>query len=142
MYKETRHIYKYDQRIWPYLSPNTTFIMPTFFDRYIQTQRNNAHDASVGGNDVASSGLDQSINHRVNMEGRDNDGSQSYETPWKNNCRSSSLGDIITNTTTPQYSTLHPPIKYYICFQIEVKSAHAAQCDKSRALIKVLKALF
>ena len=29
-----------------------------------------------------------------------------------------------------------------MCFKIEGKISHAAQCDKSRALIKVLKAIF
>ena len=111
MGKGTSHIYKYDQRIWPYPSPNTNFVILSCFDTYIQTQRNSADDASVGANDVAPYVLDQSINHYGNMEGKDNDGSQSYETPWKNNCRSSYFGDIITTTTTPQSSTLPPPVK-------------------------------
>ena len=37
----------------------------------------------MGKDDVASSGLDQSTNHHGNMYGKDNDYSQSYETPRK-----------------------------------------------------------
>ena len=53
-----------------------------------------------------------------------------------------SFGDTITTTITQRLSTLSQPGKEYLCFQIEEKSAHAAQCAKSRALIIVLKVTF
>ena len=56
--------------------------------------------------------------------------------------RSSYFGDTIPTTTTPQSSTLPPPEKEYICFQIEVECAYSSKCGKSRALIKVLKWIF
>ena len=54
------------------------------------------------------------------MDGEDNDDPHSYDTPWENNWCYSSSGDTITTTTkTPQYSTLLPPGKEYLRFQIE-----------------------
>ena len=55
--------------------------MLPFSNTYIQTQHNSFSGASVGAHDVASSGLYQSTNHRVNMDFKDNDDSQSFETP-------------------------------------------------------------
>ena len=69
-------IYKYDQRNCPYPSPNTTFLILPRSDTSIQTQRNSASDASVGANDVAPSGLDQSTNHHGNTDVKYNDDSQ------------------------------------------------------------------
>ena len=65
-------IYKYDQRNWPYPSPNTNFIIPPCFDVYIQTQRKSSSDAYEDENYVASSGLDQSTNHCGNTDVNDN----------------------------------------------------------------------
>ena len=59
--------------------------LTTIFDNYIQTQCNSDSDASAVENDVASSGLDQIMNHNCNTDIRNNDDSQSYETPWKTN---------------------------------------------------------
>ena len=63
-------IYKYDQRNLTYWSPNTTFVIPPYFDMYIQKQCNSAYDAYVGANDLASYRLDQSTKHHGNMEGK------------------------------------------------------------------------
>ena len=101
-------IYKYDQRNWPYPPPNTIFFIPPHFDTSIQNQRNSAYDASVVAKDVAPDRLYQRTNHRGNMNGKDNDDSQSYETHQKNNFCSSSFGDTIATTTTPRPSTLPP----------------------------------
>ena len=102
-------IYKYDHQNWPYLSPNTTFIIPPHFynsikiqrksasdasagsnyeasaglNNYIQTQHNSDSDDSTGANDVSSSGLYQITNHHCSMYINNNDDSQSYETPKK-----------------------------------------------------------
>ena len=107
-------IYKYYQRNCPYIYSNTNFIVPPPFDTYIQTQCNSAYDASMGANDVSSAVLDQITNHRANTDSKDNDDSQSYEAPWAEGgggVRSSSFGDKITTTTTPQLCTLSPPEK-------------------------------
>ena len=53
------------------------------FDTSIQTQCSSASDAYVVENYVAPYGLDQSTNHHGNTDGKDNDDSQSYETPRK-----------------------------------------------------------
>ena len=111
-------IYKYDHRNWPYPYPNTTFAIPPRFDTSIQTQHNSASDASAGENYEASYGLDQSTNHYGNTDVNDNDDSKSFDTSWKNNCRSYYFGDTINTTATPQSSTLTPPGKIYLCFQI------------------------
>ena len=123
-------IYKYGQRNWPYTSSNITLIISANFYNSIQTQRNSASDASVGANDVASSGSDQITNHHGNMDSKDNDDSRSFETPRKNNFPSSYFGDTITTTTKPRSSTLYPPGNGYLCFQIEGGGVHAAQCVK------------
>ena len=83
----------------------------------------------MGTNNIASSGLYKITNHHVNTDEKDNGDSQPYEIPFKN-CRFSSFGDTIPTTTTPRSSTLPPPGKEYICFQIEGKISHASQCDK------------
>ena len=44
---------------------------------------------------------------------------------------------MIHSTSTTSLK-LVKSVKEYLCFQIEGKSAHAAQCDKSRALTKVI----
>ena len=46
--------------------------MPPRFDTSIQTKHNSAYDASMGSNDIASSGLDQSTNHCGNTDVNDN----------------------------------------------------------------------
>ena len=98
MVKVIGRIYKYDQKNMHYTAPNTTFVIPPRFDTSIQTQRNIVYYASASANDELSSGLDQSTNHHGNTDGKKNDYSQSYETPRKNNCCSSSHGDTITTT--------------------------------------------
>ena len=112
-------ILKYDQWNWLYQYPNITFIILPRFDIYIQIKCNSASDASVGANDVSSYRLYQSTNHHGNMYDKDNDDSQSYEIPRKNNFRSSSSGDTVTTTTTPKSPTLPSPVKYHLCFKIE-----------------------
>ena len=72
MGKGIDRIYKYDHRIWPYPSPNTTFIIPKCPDTSIHTQLRSAYNASVGSYDVALSGLDQITNHHGNMDVKDN----------------------------------------------------------------------
>ena len=135
-------IYKYDRQNWPYPSKKTTFVIPPHFDSNIQTQRNSDSDVSTGANDVESYGLDQSTNHNDNKNDKDYYYSQSYETPWGENWRPYFFVDTISTTTTPRSPTLSPPGKEYLCFQIEGKIAHTAQCAKSIAPIKVLKAIF
>ena len=67
--------------------------------------------ASEGENDVASSGLDQSTNHHGNTYGKDNDNSQSYETPWWGGAIILSFGDTISTATIPQSYALPSPGK-------------------------------
>ena len=55
---------------------------------------------------------------------------------------SSFFGDTTTSTTTPQSPKLPRLGKEHLGFQIEWKSAHAAKCVKSKALIKVLRVIF
>ena len=67
-------------QIWPAelslsISKHYFLILPRS-DTSIQTQRNSASDASVGANDVAPSGLDQSTNHHGNTDVKYNDDSQ------------------------------------------------------------------
>ena len=76
-------IYKYEYQNCPYTYQKTTFVIPPRFDFSLHTQCISTYDASVGTNDVASSILDQNSNHHGNTDGKDNDYSQSYETPWK-----------------------------------------------------------
>ena len=83
--------------------------------------------------------MDQSTIHNGNTKFNDNDDSQSFETPRKN---ISCFDDTITTTTTLNSSKLPPPGKLNLCFQTEGKTVRSAQCDKSRALIKVLKSIF
>ena len=73
MGKGIRNIYKYEQRNWPYISPNTNFIITQRSDTSIQTQRNSSSDASVGAHDLVSYLLDQSTNHHGNTDVNDND---------------------------------------------------------------------
>ena len=73
----------------------------------------------MGANDVASSGLYQSTNYHGNTDGKDNDDSQSFETPRENNSRSSYFDDKISTKTTPRSSTLPSPGNKYLCFQNE-----------------------
>ena len=53
-----------------------------------------------------------------------------------------SFGDTISTITTPRLFTPPPPAKYYTYFQIVGEISHAAQCAKSRTLIKFLKEIF
>ena len=86
------------------------FFIPKCSDTSIKTQRNSTSDASVVAHDVASGGLDQITNHR-DTDVKENDYSQSFETPRKNNCSSSSFGDTLAITTKSRLSTLYPPGK-------------------------------
>ena len=97
-------IYKYDQQKCPCPSTNKTSVIPSRFDTSIKTQRNSSSDESVGENDLSSAVLDQSTNHHGNTDVNDNDDSQSFETPQKNNLRFCSFGD----KTTPQPHHDHP----------------------------------
>ena len=90
--------------------PNTTFVLPPHFDTSIQTQLISDLDASVGANDVASARLYKINNHHGNIDYKDNDDSQSYETPW-GKFRSSYFGYTISTTTTLRSSTLTLPGK-------------------------------
>ena len=76
-------IYKYDQRSWPYPSPNTTFVVPPCSDTSIQNQDKSDYDASMGENDVACARLHRNTNHDGNTDGKNNDALQSYETPCR-----------------------------------------------------------
>ena len=71
-----------------------------------------------------------------------NDDSHSFDISCKNSTRSSSFGDTITTTDTPQSSTLTLLGKEYLCFHIYEVMDCAEQCDKSIALIKVSKVIF
>ena len=62
---------------------NTTIALLPHFGTSIQTQHKSASYASAVSNYVSSSGLDQIINHHCNMYSKNNDDSQSYETPQK-----------------------------------------------------------
>ena len=92
--------------------------MPTRFDTSIQTQCNSKYDASVGTNDVASAKIYQSINHCGKTYGKDNDYSQSHETP-KNHHHNHTM-------------IVHPAFTWKIIyiFQIEGNCAYAVQCSK------------
>ena len=115
MGKWIRRIYKYDQRNCPKSYSNINFVVPPSFDTSIQTQYNSASDSSMVENDVASDGLYQSINHHGNKDVKDNDNSQPFETPRKNNFCYSSFDDTITNTTKPQSSKcLHLENNIYV----------------------------
>ena len=96
---------------------NTTVVLPPHFDAYIQTKSNSASYDSTDANDAASSGVDQIPNHHVKTDGKDNDDSQSYDTPRKK-FRYSYFGDTISTTTTPKLSKLTPSGKEYTCFKI------------------------
>ena len=111
MGKVIARIYKYDHRNWPYPSQDTTFVIPQWSDTSIQTQRNSASDVPVGAHYISSSVLYQSTNHHGNTDVKDNDDSQSFETPKKNNFYSSYFGDTITTTITPHLPTMPPPGK-------------------------------
>ena len=62
------HIYKHDQRNWPYPYPNTNFSIPTCSDTTIKNQLNNDYGVSVGENYVSSAGLDQITHHHGNTD--------------------------------------------------------------------------
>ena len=83
MGKVINRIYKYNQRICTYQYPSTTFIITPYSDNFIQTQHNNDSDDSVYANNVASAGLYQRTNRHSNMDVKDNDDSQSFETHRK-----------------------------------------------------------
>ena len=78
-------VFKYNQINWPYLYPDTTFFIPQCSGISIQTQRKSVSGACVGAHDVKSAILDQSTNHHGNTYVKDNDYSQTFETPRKNN---------------------------------------------------------
>ena len=130
MDKRIGHTDKCDQKNWSYTSPNTIIIIPPIFYNSIKNQHNSDYNASVGENDLRSARLDKNNNYHVHTDVNDNADSQSHNPPWKNNFHCSSSGDTIITKTTPQLSTLPPPVKEYPCFQIEGKSSHASQCAK------------
>ena len=49
---------------------------------------------------------------------------------------------IHNNKKLPILSNLPPPGKYCLCFKTEGENVWAAQCDKSKALIKVIDTIF
>ena len=102
-------IYKYDQRKWLYPYPIINFVIPPCFDTSIQTEHNSDPDAFKGIKDVVSAGFDQCTHHNGNIDGKDNDYLQSFETPRKNNCSYSYYLNTISNTNTTQTSKLSPP---------------------------------
>ena len=93
----------------------------------------------MGSRDVASAVLDQSNNHCGNTDVKDNDDSQSFETPRKNNCSYLYFGDTLTTTTTPCSSTLPPNGKQFLRFKIDGESFYSEKIYKSRASIKDMK---
>ena len=101
--------YRYD-RFNGKTDSNNTAVLSQKFDTSKQTRFISASDASTGSNYVSSSGIYQSTNHHGKMDDKDNDYSLSYETPQGGNCCSSSFGDIIYTTTTPQFPTLLPHV--------------------------------
>ena len=72
--------------------------------------------------------LDKSTRNHVNTDVNENEDSQSFETPRKNNRSYTYFGDTIITTTTTNVSKLTPPGKWYLCFQITGKTVWAAQC--------------
>ena len=101
MGKVIGRIYKYDQRNYPYPSPNTTFVITPSFYTYIQTQCSSDYVAYAGANYESLAGLYRSTNHNINTDVSDNNNSQSFEKPSKKNCQYSSFGYTISTTTTP-----------------------------------------
>ena len=79
------------------------------------------------------------------------DDSQTFETPPKNHSVTTSSAQVLLGTDSLQYKhnnithspgqKLPPPGKYYLCFQIGGKIAHAVQCAKSRSLNKVIDSI-
>ena len=88
--------------------------------------------------------------------GRNNyDDTHSFSAPRKHNHRTPDISET-TTTNTPVRPNVHsrlcqmssststttfklpPYVKKYLCFWIDGKYSHAAQCDKSRALTKVI----
>ena len=114
----------------------------------------------MGAHYLASSVLYQIISNHINTDINDNNDSQSFETPRKNNRSYASFGDTKNATTTPvplkdhlcfyqqntyktpNVSNIPPPVKKYPCFEIEGKTIRTAQYDKSRVLTKVIYTLF
>ena len=68
MGKGIGRIYKYEQRSWPKISSNTTFVLQQHSDTYIQTLRNSASNVSMGENYLSLAGLDKSTNHHGNID--------------------------------------------------------------------------
>ena len=114
----------------------------------------------MGAHYLASSVSYQIISNHINTDINDNNDSQSFETPRKNNRSYASFVDTKNATTTPvplkdhlcfyqqntyktpNVSNIPPPVKKYPCFEIEGKTIRTAQYDKSRVLTKVIYTLF
>ena len=71
---------------------------------------------------LVSSVLGKITSNHVNTDDRNNNDSQSFETPQKNNLSSTSLCDKNTTTTTPNLSNIFPSLKDYLCFQMKGKA--------------------
>ena len=75
MGKGIDRIYKYDQQNWLYTSLNTTFVLPQFYENYIQTQRTSAFFASMGAHALLYYLSNQSNIHNGNTDVENNDDS-------------------------------------------------------------------
>ena len=75
---------------------------------------------------------------------------QPFETPQNNNHSvTAPIAYNLIESDSPQYQLknrthmpdqkLNLPGKYYLCFQMDGGTSHAAQCDKSRALTKMIE---
>ena len=109
---------------------------------------------------LASSVSDQNTINNVNTDVNDNDDSQSFETPGKNNHSFTYLVLKRIQTTTPDtlkdhicfyqhnkskisnLSNIPPPVKDYICFWMKWNFFWAAQYVELRALTKVIDTPF
>ena len=134
--------YKNGQRNWPYPYPDTTFVLPQPPDTSIKTQFTSDSDVSVGAHTLSSPVSYQSTIPHGNNDVNNNDDALSFETPREKSRSYSCFDETITTTTTPNSSKLPPPGKGYLIFQTEGKIVRAAQCDKSRALIRFMKIIF
>ena len=96
--------------------------------------------------------------NKVDTDVNNDDDSQSFETPRKHNHSDTEINDTnnITSkvhlklhqiiyqeipSTTTRSLKLPPSGKYYLCFQMDGKYAHEAQCEKSRAPNKVIDSI-
>ena len=75
----------------------------------------------MGAHILESHVSDQSTSHHGNNEVNDNDDSQPFEIPSKNNLSSSCFGDTFTTTTRPNLSKLTPPGNSIFVFKLKRK---------------------